>query len=50
MKLGKIISIEYVSGQSVAVPKARVMSVMAIDAVPKDVKYHDLVSIRWEIF
>ncbi len=37
VKLGGIVSIEYVSGQSVTVPRARGMSVMAVDAVYKDV-------------
>ena len=50
VKLGDIVSISYASQNGgVAAPRARVMSAMAVDAVPKDVEFHDSVTIQWEI-
>ena len=50
VKLGDIISISYASQNgAIASPRARVMSAMAVDAMPLDVEFHDSVTIQWEI-
>lgn len=49
VKLGDIVSISYPSGEGMPVPRARCMAAMAVDAVPKDVEFHESVTIQWQI-
>ena len=49
VKLGDIVSISYASSPGSISPRARMVSTMSVDSVPKDAEFRDSVTIQWEI-
>ena len=49
VKLGGIVSISYASSLGSISPRARMVSTMSVDSVPKDAEFRDSVTIQWEI-
>ena len=49
VKLGGIVSISYASSPGSISPRARMVSTMSVDSVPKDAEFRDSVTIQWEI-
>lgn len=49
VRLGDLVSIEYVSQGRQVAPMGRMPAVMAVDVVPTDVEFRDSVTMKWEI-